>query len=117
MGFLLDANIPYSAKDIFHKKSNVFHVRDAGLDRAADEQILAFAKKRRLVLVTRDLDFANIFTYPPRTHAGVVVLRIPFSFTAGDIKKVLARFLREADHKLLQKATTIVEPARFRIRR
>lgn len=95
----------------------VFHVRDLDLESATDEQIIRVAMKQKLVLVTRDLDFANIFSYPPRTHAGVVILRIPFSFTATDIKKVLTRFLREIDYKLLRKATTIVEPARFRIRR
>ena len=117
MGFLLDANIPYSAEEAFPKKISVLHVRDIGLHSATDEQILHVATKRKLILVTRDLAFANIFSYPPRTHAGVVILRVPFSFTAGDIKKVLVRFLREVDYKLLRKATTIVEPARFRIRR
>lgn len=49
--------------------------------------------------------------------AGVIVLRVPFSFTANDIKKVLVRFMRDVDSKSLGMATTIVEPSRFRVRR
>lgn len=40
MKFLLDANIPYSAKLVFRRPYAAAHVRDIGLADAADNEIL-----------------------------------------------------------------------------
>lgn len=117
MKFLLDANIPYSAKQIFRATDEVFHVRDIGLGDASDRTIIAWAKKRRAVLVTRDFDFANILNFPPQEYFGIVVLKVPPSYHADSIKRVLAGFLSRVDAKSLPGATVIVEEGRFRVRR
>ena len=61
MKFFLDANIPYSALEVF-KELNLesLHARDAGLSRADDKEIIDYAIKNNSVLVTKDLEFANI---------------------------------------------------------
>jgi predicted nuclease of predicted toxin-antitoxin system len=43
---------------------------------AADSRIAAYAQQNRLVLVTRDFDFADIRNYPPRQYAGLLVLEL-----------------------------------------
>src|SRR4051794_14411126 len=43
----------------------------------ADDSIVAMiAKNEQRILVTLDLDFANIRAYPPQEHAGIIVLRM-----------------------------------------
>lgn len=64
--FLLDANLPYSLKEVFGNEFPVFHVRDVGLFSAKDSEILAWAKKNNAVIVSKDLDFANILIVPPK---------------------------------------------------
>ena len=118
MKFILDANMPLSAKSVFADKDEVIHVRDVGLGSASDSDILKYALREQAIVITRDLDFANIILHPVISHAGVIVLRVPSSFTAKQIVQFLAWFLKEIGdkHELLH-ALTIVEPNRFRVRR
>lgn len=117
MKFLLDANLPFSAKVAFPLSHEVFHVRDIGLERATDAAIFAWARKHCAVLVTRDLDFANIIQFPPRVSFGIIVLRLPSSYPAAEITRVLREFLTKADVETFPRSIVIVEEGRFRVRR
>lgn len=79
MKFLLDANIPYSAKESFPKQHEIFHLRDLHLQHSSDEEIIVWAQKHKSALITRDFDFANILNFPPAKHSGIIVLKIPIS--------------------------------------
>jgi hypothetical protein len=52
---------------------------------APDEQIALRAKETSAVLLSRDLDFADIRRYPPSQYAGIVVLRLADDATAREI--------------------------------
>ena len=117
MKFILDANMPYSAKKIFARSDWVIHVDDVGLGDASDDEILERANQDGAILVTRDLDFANIILHPINTHVGAVVLRVPSFFTAENINGVLKQFLSIVDTESLSRTLTIVEPGQFRVRR
>ena len=117
MRFLLDANIPYSAKEVFPTKHIVTHVLDIRLHHATDEVVIGWAMKRRAVLMTRDLDFANIIRFPPKKYFGIVVLRLPHFYVAAQIKRGLGRFMLKVRETEFRKSIIIVEDGRFRIRR
>ena len=117
MKFLLDANVPYSAKEVFPKHHTVFHVRDVNLTSASDEKIGAWARKQKAVLVTRDFDFANILNFPPNKYFGIIVLKVPHFYSAQSIKRVLREFILTADKIVLSKSVVIVEEGRFRMKR
>jgi predicted nuclease of predicted toxin-antitoxin system len=117
MRFLLDANMPYSAKNLFLDPHSASHVRDIGLQDATDEDIIFWARKHKAVLVTRDFDFANILNFPPGENNGIIVLKIPNFYTASDIKRVLENFLKKVEFSSIPKSTIIVEETRFRIKR
>lgn len=117
MKFLLDANLPYSARAVFGKNDRVTHVRDIKLGAASDHAVISWAKKHNAVLVTRDLDFANILNFPPRAYPGIVVLKLPSFYTAREITRVLSQFLTKADLRSLPRSTVIVEEGRFRVRK
>ncbi len=117
MKFLLDANIPYSAKEIFARAYTVVHVRDVALAHAADEVIIRWAKRHKAALITRDLDFANILNFPPREYFGIVVLKLPYFYHARAIERVLGDFLSKVDMRTVPRATIIVEEGRIRIKK
>ena len=117
MKFFLDACMPYSSKEVFKEYGEVEHARDIDLARAPDKEIIEYASKNKAVLVTKDLDFANVLLYPINSHFGVIVLRLPFHFTAKQINNVLKEFLSSLDVNELENAVSIVELGRYRIRR
>lgn len=75
----------------------VVHVCDVGLGDAPDDVIAAYANAAGVVLVTRDLDFADIRVYPPADHAGIVVLRLSEHAVASEIRAVFERFLAQRE--------------------
>ena len=116
MKFFLDANLPYSAKEIFQSGDEVLHVRDLDLQHESDANIAQWAKDNKAIIVSRDLDFANIVLMPASVHYGVIVLRVPDYYTTKEIKRVLGDFLKEIDRSKIPRALIIVEEGRYRIR-
>lgn len=117
MKFFIDANLPYSLKEIFQKFGKTWHAKEENLKSAPDEEIFRFAIKKRAILVTRDLEFGNPYLYPRDSHYGLIILRAPFYFTAKQINKNLKEFLFSINIDDLKNAITIVEPGKIRIRK
>jgi predicted nuclease of predicted toxin-antitoxin system len=95
---LVDANLPRSCLPLLRDSGHTAeHARDIGLGGAPDSQIAAHARATGAVLLTRDLDFADIRSYPPSDYPGLVVLRLPDDAVAQQILKVLERFLKKSE--------------------
>ena len=47
-----------------------------GLGGSSDDEVLAFARKGKYVVLTHDKDFGNLIRYPLKSHHGVVMLRL-----------------------------------------
>src|SRR5262249_47546937 len=118
MRFLVDANVPRSALALLQKFGHIAeYVRDIGLGASADAQVALHAQQTKAALLTRDLDFADLRTYPPSSYEGIVVLRLPDDAVAEQIVNVLERFLKQANLvKQLPGHLVILEPARVRFR-
>jgi predicted nuclease of predicted toxin-antitoxin system len=73
----IDENLPRESATILlnagFEADTVFDERLTGAD---DSEIAARSRAEGRVLVTLDLDFSNIRTYPPAEHAGIIVLRV-----------------------------------------
>lgn len=118
MKFFLDANIPYSALQVFEElKLEVTHARDVGLNRAPDKEIADYAARNRSILVTKDLEFANRALFPPETHYGLIILRLPPNFKASQFASALNEFLKSVDINALEKSVAIVKLGSYRIRK
>lgn len=97
MKFLLDANMPRSALTLLRQCGHeAEHVRDLGMGAATDAFIDDYARRSGLVVVTRDLDFADVRRFPPESRPGLLVLRLADACSAGDVVAVLARLLSDA---------------------
>jgi predicted nuclease of predicted toxin-antitoxin system len=118
MRFFLDANMPRSAIAVLSRFGHdVEFARDVGLGSASDEVVAAHVRRTKSVLLTRDLDFADVRRYPPDQYDGIVVLRIPDDMVAKEIAALIERFLSEPSLvDSLPKHLAIVEPERARFR-
>jgi predicted nuclease of predicted toxin-antitoxin system len=118
MRFLVDANMPRSTMGLLAQLDHQAEfVRDTNLSSAPDTQIAARARDTGAVLITRDMDFADIRNYPPTDYPGIIVLRLPDDSVAVTIVSVLDRFLKEenlASH--LPGHLVILEADRVRFR-
>jgi predicted nuclease of predicted toxin-antitoxin system len=94
---------------------DALHVQDVGL-RDANDDIFAYAQAEGRIIVSRDLDWSNLLDYPLGSHCGIVVLRVPPTFKAKQINAVLRAFLEDVEITQVERALTIVEPGRYRIR-
>ena len=90
-------------------------VVDEGLGGASDMEVAAVCIGEERVLVTQDLDFSDIRTYPPAEYFGIVVFRL--STAARDALLEVGAILME---RLEETSPTgqlwIVEDSRIRIR-
>lgn len=82
---------------------------------APDSDVLQTAQQLDAVVLTVDLDFANIIDYPPKQYAGIVVLR----YQARD-QDALDQTLKTAFSDLYQDdmrgTLIVVSPRRYRVR-
>ena len=77
MKFKIDENLPAESAETLRQSGFVADtVADENLSGSDDEAVVARSRLDDRVLVTLDLDFANIRAYPPGEHSGIIVLRL-----------------------------------------
>ncbi|MCZ7625729.1 MAG: hypothetical protein C3F12_05160 [Candidatus Methylomirabilota bacterium] len=115
MRLKLDENLDPRAVRILHSAGHdVLTVPDEYLTGQPDTVVEAACRQEGRCFVTLDLDFANVFAYPPEKYFGLVVLRHRKPTAAGVLNLVrqFADWLKRKDpaHRLW-----IVEPGRLRV--
>jgi predicted nuclease of predicted toxin-antitoxin system len=77
MKFKVDENLPVETTTLLkaagHDALSVF---DQDLEGKADSQISDICKVEKRILVTLDLDFADIRAYPPEEFPGIIAFRL-----------------------------------------
>lgn len=118
MKFFLDANMPLSSVELFEEMNlPAVHARKIGLGSAGDEEIINYAIDNNFILITKDLEFGNQEIFPLKFLRGLIILRLPFYFTASQINDSLKNFFISIDIKELENNLTIIKLGRFRIKR
>ena len=78
MKIKLDENLPADlAIRLRQAGHDVVDVVEEGLGGEDDPPVLQAASHEGRILMTFDLDFADIRHYPPGSHAGIIVFRSP----------------------------------------
>ena len=114
--FKIDENVPRAAVTLLGEAGyDVRTVIDQHLGGLPDAAVLDVCRSERRVLVTLDLDFADIRLYPVDSHAGVWVLR-PATHSINNILVVLRGALDALGTETCENRLWIVEPSRVRIR-
>jgi predicted nuclease of predicted toxin-antitoxin system len=77
MKFKLDENLSPTLSDLFSAAGHEAHsVVAQRLGGKPDAQVADVCRQENRALISFDLDFANIRTYPPSQFSGLVVLRL-----------------------------------------
>lgn len=76
MNFKVDENLPYEFVDLLtHAGYSADTVVQERLQGANDSAVANICQKESRILLTLDLDFSDIRSYPPHAFPGIVVLR------------------------------------------
>jgi predicted nuclease of predicted toxin-antitoxin system len=114
--FKVDENLPIDVADLLgsagHDASTVF---DQQLVGEADSRILDICQKERRTLVTLDLDFSDVRSYPPRQYFGLIVLRLQRQDKAY-VLEAIRRIISLFEHEQIEHRLWIVEENRIRVR-
>lgn len=117
MKFKLDENMPTDLgtmlREVGHDVTDVVSEGLAGED---DPPVLQEATKEGRILVTFDLDFADIRIFPPGSHAGIVVFRLKDQRWSS-LESPARRSLSETRLKRLEQGLAIVDESRIRYKR
>jgi predicted nuclease of predicted toxin-antitoxin system len=112
----LDENLPASLAEVLIADGHeVDTVLTEGLGGRDDPEIAAAARADERLLLTLDKGFADIRTYPPGTHPGMLVLRLPDE-SAASVRAAVTELV--AHHRLAELAgtVTVLQHGRLRIR-
>ena len=116
MRFKLDENLPIELAERFrHAGHDAVTVLDQSLGGVKDPGLASECLREARAIVTLDMDFSDIRTYPPSRYPGIVVYRLG-SQARDHILEVGARFLRALASKELDGQLWIVEEAQIRVR-
>ena len=91
------------------------HLRDEGLLRLADQDIFAKAKREKRIILTFDLDFAEITAAAGSQLPSVIIFRLQDQ-TPDNVNRVLHQVLSAAKKQLSKGAIISASEKRFRVR-
>lgn len=93
MRFKVDENLPIDVAEIpranNHDAMTIFDQEMVG---QPDLKVASVCRAEERALLTLDLDFSDIRTYPPAAHAGIIILR-PSTQSKPDVLAFLGRLL------------------------
>jgi len=113
--FKVDENLPGEVAALFRQHGyDAVTVHDQALVGRPDPDIASVCKAENRALVTLDLDFSNIRTYPPDEHPGILVLRSAHHDKAS-VLALVARAMPLLDTERITGKLWIVEADRVRI--
>jgi predicted nuclease of predicted toxin-antitoxin system len=116
--FLVDEDMPRSAARTLREAGYLIDdVRDVGLRGHTDQEVFAYAQANSAILISADKGFANLFVFPPASHAGIIVVRVPDTLPTAMVNEELLRALSSLVGTDLAHTLVVIEPGRARIRR
>ena len=112
-----DEDLPKAAVQMLRRyKHEAFSVVEQGMGGAKDPSLWRAVQAEDRFLVTADKGFGDIRSYPPGTHAGILLLR-PDQAGIRPVLELLERTLAAYDLEALVGAVAVVTPRGIRIRR
>jgi len=114
--FKLDENLPVSAGAVLADGGHdVDTVSAEGLTGAPDQDVVAAATAEGRILISLDRGLGDIRSYPPGSHAGIIVLRLADQ-SAVTVTKAITDLASLAEPGSLAGAVSVLQPGLLRIR-
>ena len=116
MKFKVDENLPAEHAALLREAGHEADtVADQKLSGSDDSTLAECCRTEDRILLTLDLDFANVQAYPPKSHSGIVVFR-PNSQDKLTLISLLKRMLPVLSRRSPRLELWIVEQDRIRYR-
>lgn len=117
MRFLADMGISISTVNALREAGyEVLHLREEGLHRLPDSDILEKARREQRIVLTCDLDFGDLLAASSASLPSVILFRLR-NYTPTYLNPRLFRVIEECQDALLSGAIVIVQDTRYRVRR
>jgi len=114
--FLLDMGLAQSSGELLRSLGHdAVHLRDQGLQRLPDEQIVMKAQSEGRTIITHDLDFGRIVALSGGTVPSIVTLRLT-DMTPARVNIALEAVLRDTVESLDSGALITVTDTGIRVR-
>jgi predicted nuclease of predicted toxin-antitoxin system len=76
MRFKIDENLPVEVADLLRAKMHdAATIFDQQMGGELDPKVASVCKSEERAIITLDLDFSDIRTYPPSEYPGIIILR------------------------------------------
>lgn len=116
MLFKIDENLPVEISELLIRSGHdAKTVIDQRLQGSEDPALLDVCRHEHRVLITLDLDFSDIRTYPPQENEGIIVLRVA-NQSKPHIMNTIRNITSLLDREPLKYHLWIVEENKVRIR-
>jgi predicted nuclease of predicted toxin-antitoxin system len=114
--FKLDENLPSSAAAVLAAAGHdVDTVLAEDLTGAPDPSVVSAATKVGRILISVDIGLGDIRAYPPGSHAGIVVLRVPDQ-SAATVAKTISDLASLTELASLTGSVAVLQRGLLRIR-
>jgi predicted nuclease of predicted toxin-antitoxin system len=115
--FLIDHALSPAVAELLREAGHdAIHVREYGLQKANDEEILNRAALELRAVISADTDFGTLLVLREESQPSVVLLRGPTSRVARNIVERLLKELPQATPFIEAGCILTIEPARSRVR-
>ena len=116
MKLKLDENLSRHLKPVLIELGqDVLTAADENLLSHPDTEIAQAAKDEQRMLMTLDVEFADLRKYPPGSHPGVILFR-PLSLSPLSVNSFITDFVRRTDLDKLAACVAVVDPVHVRVR-
>lgn len=117
MRFLVDnALSPRVAKRLSEAGHDAIHVRNLGLQHAADEVIFEHAAAQQRVIVSADTDFGTLLATRRASEPSVLLFRGAAPRHPDALADLLLQNLEQIAAPIQQGSVVVIEPERIRVR-
>jgi len=117
MKLKLDENLSRHLKPVLIELGHdVLTAADENLLSRPDVEVAACAAREGRMLLTLDVEFADLRKHPPGSHPGTVLFR-PRALGPLAVNRLVADFVRSTDLSTLAGCVAVVEPHGVRLRR
>jgi len=116
MKFLVDMALsPKTVKVLRNSGYDAIRVNELDMAKSKDREILAYAKKNDMVVITADLDFGNILAYTGYKKPSVIIFRLKDP-SPNHVNSLLLYALPNIKDSLDRGSIVVIGDYRIRIR-
>jgi predicted nuclease of predicted toxin-antitoxin system len=116
LNFKIDENLPIEFVEILKSSGyEAMTVFEQGLNGKVDSEVINKCQEENFILLTLDLDFADINLYPPYKYPGIIAIRAKYQYK-WYLLDILKSIIPNFKHEKIKGKLWIVEENKIRIR-